>query len=228
MNPCTVMSVSRTFLPLTRSSLTVCEPSAGAGGSVEVRHRGKVDLDVALLHLGLGALELVLVAACARDERRDQPRRCDSADPQDVRHGAVLTWCNRAPQVGVIAALALFACDSPARVKPWRHAPDPTAEAANAPALAGPVRGRRATADVHAARGHTLRIHIDAEPGRLTPDPRAVAVGPPDHARNRVRAAAALRAARRDRARPLRAAARAQLAGDARRASRSASSSSPA
>lgn len=75
---------------------------------------------------------------------------------------------HRAPQVCVIAALALFACDSPARVKPWRHAPDPTAEAANAPAspVLSEVPGE---ADVHAARGHTLRIHMDAEPGRLSP-----------------------------------------------------------
>jgi len=74
----------------------------------------------------------------------------------------------RAPQVCVIAALALFACDSPARVKPWRHAPDPTAEAANAPP--SPVLSEvPSEADVHAARDHTLRIHMDAEPGRLSP-----------------------------------------------------------
>jgi peptide/nickel transport system substrate-binding protein len=59
-------------------------------------------------------------------------------------------------------------CDAPARVKPWRHAPDPTSEAASAPrspALAE-ASGEQ---DVHAARAHTLRIHVDAEPGRLTP-----------------------------------------------------------
>ncbi|HSN28670.1 MAG TPA: ABC transporter substrate-binding protein [Kofleriaceae bacterium] len=74
----------------------------------------------------------------------------------------------RAPQVGVVIAIALIACDSPARVKPWRHAPDPTTEAQNAPP--SPVLSAEPTeADVHAARGHTLRIHMDAEPGRLTP-----------------------------------------------------------
>jgi ABC-type transport system substrate-binding protein len=74
----------------------------------------------------------------------------------------------RAPQVGVAIAIVLCACDSPARVKPWRHAPDPTAEAANAPG--SPVLAEvPAEADVHAQRPHTLRIHMDAEPGRLTP-----------------------------------------------------------
>src|SRR3954468_5218872 len=74
----------------------------------------------------------------------------------------------RASQVGVIAAFALIACDSPARTKPWRHAPDPTTEAASAPP--SPVLSEAPSeADVHAARGHTLRIHMDAEPGRLSP-----------------------------------------------------------
>ena len=68
----------------------------------------------------------------------------------------------------VLVLIALVACESPARVKPWRHAPDPTAEAARAPgspALADLTNG----AEVRAARGHTLRIHVDAEPGRLNP-----------------------------------------------------------
>lgn len=72
----------------------------------------------------------------------------------------------RASQVAVFVALA--ACDSPARVKPWRHAPDPIAEAANvpsSPALADAVNDSEA----RAARGHTLRIHLDADPGRLSP-----------------------------------------------------------
>jgi peptide/nickel transport system substrate-binding protein len=53
-------------------------------------------------------------------------------------------------------------------VKPWRHAPDPTEEAAASP-------GSRVLADsqgdseVRHARPHTLRIHVDAEPGRLSP-----------------------------------------------------------
>ena len=72
----------------------------------------------------------------------------------------------RGSQVAVLAALA--ACESPARVKPWRHAPDPTAEAAHAPASPVLVEGA-AEPDVHAARAHTLRIHLDSEPGRLNP-----------------------------------------------------------
>jgi ABC-type transport system substrate-binding protein len=79
----------------------------------------------------------------------------------------------RAPQVGAViaiavSAIAVCACDSPARVKPWRHAPDPTAQAANVPA--SPVLSEAPSeADVHAQRGHTLRIDMDAEPGRLSP-----------------------------------------------------------
>jgi ABC-type transport system substrate-binding protein len=68
----------------------------------------------------------------------------------------------------VAAAVGIVGCDSPARVKPWRHAPDPMSEAARAPgstALAD-ISGEQ---DVHAARAHTLRVRVDAEPGRLTP-----------------------------------------------------------
>lgn len=80
----------------------------------------------------------------------------------------------RGPQAALRAALraalwiALVACDSPARVKPWRHAPDPTAEAARAPSSPA-LAGGSADADPRAARGHKLRIHVDAEPGRLNP-----------------------------------------------------------
>ncbi|MFT3691729.1 MAG: ABC transporter substrate-binding protein [Kofleriaceae bacterium] len=57
-------------------------------------------------------------------------------------------------------------------MKPWRHAPDPTEEAKAQPrsnvlgqlAEMGPTE-----ADIHAQRPHTLRIAVDAEPGRLTP-----------------------------------------------------------
>jgi ABC-type transport system substrate-binding protein len=81
---------------------------------------------------------------------------------------------SRAPQVTALAALlgCLSGCDSPARVKPWRHAPDPTAEAALAPgspALAAGSAGAPDAAGARAARGQTLRIHVDAEPGRLNP-----------------------------------------------------------
>ncbi|HSK01105.1 MAG TPA: hypothetical protein VK932_07680, partial [Kofleriaceae bacterium] len=63
----------------------------------------------------------------------------------------------RGPQVALLAALA--ACDSPARVKPWRHAPDPTAEAARvpgSPALAAGSAGSDADPDARASRGHVL------------------------------------------------------------------------
>lgn len=78
----------------------------------------------------------------------------------------------RVTQVAVFAALfALLtapACDSPARVKPWRHAPDPTAEAANVPS--SPALAEVSTeAVVRANRGHTLRIHVDADPKSLNP-----------------------------------------------------------
>ncbi len=76
----------------------------------------------------------------------------------------------RGSQVCVVLAFAGFlgACESPARVKPWRHAPDPTAEAANAPGSPILAEGSGA-GSVFAARDHTLRIHMDAEPGRLSP-----------------------------------------------------------
>lgn len=73
------------------------------------------------------------------------------------------------PRASQVALLTLLVgCDSPARVKPWRHAPDPTAEAANAPGSPA-LADRAAEADARAGRGHTLRIHVDADPGRLNP-----------------------------------------------------------
>jgi len=71
-----------------------------------------------------------------------------------------------APQVA--ALLVLVACDSPARVKPWRHAPDPKAEADLAPASPVLLADTPSETELHVARGHTLRVHVDAEPGRLT------------------------------------------------------------
>jgi peptide/nickel transport system substrate-binding protein len=79
----------------------------------------------------------------------------------------------RGSQVGAVPAVLclgvlLSGCESPPRVKPWRHAPDPTAEAAGAPG--SPVLADLPTeAAVQASRPHTLRIHMDADPGRLTP-----------------------------------------------------------
>jgi len=63
---------------------------------------------------------------------------------------------------------AVVSCESPARVKPWRHAPDPISEAVRAPGSVALADGA-AEQEVHAARAHTVRVHVDAEPGRLTP-----------------------------------------------------------
>jgi peptide/nickel transport system substrate-binding protein len=77
------------------------------------------------------------------------------------------------PQVAALAVVAVLlagmvgGCDSPARVKPWRHAPDPTAEAANVPS--SPALSGGSAASVRAARDHTLRVHLDGDPGRLNP-----------------------------------------------------------
>ena len=68
----------------------------------------------------------------------------------------------------VLLLLLVGGCDASARVKPWRHAPDPTAEAARAPG--SPVLADASgEPDIRASRAHTLRVHLDAEPGRLTP-----------------------------------------------------------
>jgi ABC-type transport system substrate-binding protein len=75
-----------------------------------------------------------------------------------------------ASQVALLAlAVALVGCESPPRVKPWRHAPDPITEAAQAPGSSANSRVSGSEQDGQAARAHTLRIHLDAEPGRLTP-----------------------------------------------------------
>jgi len=68
----------------------------------------------------------------------------------------------------VAAAVTAWGCDAPARVKPWRHAPDPASEAARVPGSPALIESPGGP-DVHAARAHTLRVHVDAEPGRLTP-----------------------------------------------------------
>lgn len=70
--------------------------------------------------------------------------------------------------LGVLCVISVASCDSPARVKPWRHAPDPTSEAANAPGSPA-LADTPSEQEIHAARAHTVRIHVDAEPGRLTP-----------------------------------------------------------
>jgi peptide/nickel transport system substrate-binding protein len=76
----------------------------------------------------------------------------------------------RAPIALVALAAALWAgCDSPARVKPWRHAPDPIGEAARAPGSPLLADATGGSPEARAGRPHTLRIHVDAEPGRLSP-----------------------------------------------------------
>jgi peptide/nickel transport system substrate-binding protein len=74
-----------------------------------------------------------------------------------------------ASQVAVLVAVLVAACDSPARVKPWRHAPDPVNEAARAAGSGHSDADGEPDLRAAQARPHTLRIHVDAEPGRLTP-----------------------------------------------------------
>lgn len=65
----------------------------------------------------------------------------------------------------------LVGCEAPVRVKPWRHAPDPTlvADAPRSPlVLSAQDREQSATPDAH-TRPHTLRIAMNADPGRLFP-----------------------------------------------------------
>jgi peptide/nickel transport system substrate-binding protein len=71
----------------------------------------------------------------------------------------------RASQVGVLA-LALCACEAPARSKPWRHAADPTASEGQGAVASGSVT---AASPPPVAGPHVLRIQVDSDPGRLTP-----------------------------------------------------------
>lgn len=75
-----------------------------------------------------------------------------------------------ASQVVVVAAV-LAACEAPARDKPWRHAADPLDQGQVAPAskMLLELQAAAAGADAGATRTHTLRIHVDADPGRLAP-----------------------------------------------------------
>lgn len=68
----------------------------------------------------------------------------------------------------LLTAALCGSCEAPTRVKPWRHAVDPLAAAAEAPrsaVLAPEAEGEL----VRGARDHTLRIHLNAEPPRLHP-----------------------------------------------------------
>jgi len=87
-----------------------------------------------------------------------------------VRHARGDNMRGTASQValGVALGAALVGCDSPARVKPWRHAPDPTSEP-RAQGSAQSAPGEPIGDAELKARAHTLRVHVDADPGRLTP-----------------------------------------------------------
>jgi peptide/nickel transport system substrate-binding protein len=81
--------------------------------------------------------------------------------PQDRHLAAALT-------ITVALGLALGACESPPRSRPWRHAPDP-ASAAEAAPRSPVLAADDGAADLRARRAHTLRIHMDAEPRHLNP-----------------------------------------------------------
>jgi peptide/nickel transport system substrate-binding protein len=72
----------------------------------------------------------------------------------------------RASQVAGLV-LAICACESPARTKPWRHAPDPATEAQTV--ASSPSPDVPSPAEARGTRPHTLTVHVDADPGRLTP-----------------------------------------------------------
>src|SRR6201999_2686786 len=108
---------------------------------IERRHRGQADLHLALVHLGLGTLQLVLVATAESGEPGAQGERAEhgGAEAVMVRHAGGDNMVGTASQVALLGALVAVAvalgCDSPARVKPWRHAPDPATVAQNAAEL---------------------------------------------------------------------------------------------
>lgn len=85
---------------------------------------------------------------------------------QDTRPVAWLRVVGIAGALGVVGGLA--GCESPARVKPWRHAADPMEQAQHAPGSPALAAEPAATA-VHANRPHTLRIAMDSEPRGLNP-----------------------------------------------------------
>jgi peptide/nickel transport system substrate-binding protein len=85
---------------------------------------------------------------------------------QDTRSGA---WLRLVGICGVLVGFLVgTGCESPARVKPWRHASDPIALAARAPESPALAADPQVTA-VHANRDHTLRIAMDSEPRGLNP-----------------------------------------------------------
>src|SRR3954468_18596199 len=92
---------------------------------LEAGNRRERELDVCLLHLGLGALQLVLLAGA--DRQRNEGCEESRAQRGSVRHGWGHNMVTGVTQVAVAALAVTLACstgcDSPARVKPWRHAP---------------------------------------------------------------------------------------------------------
>src|SRR5262249_14336239 len=113
----------------------------------------------------LGAVEALATPEAPQPEARDGD---DGANPKSVRHAGGDNMVSRGSQVALVGVLvALVGGESPARGKPWRHAPDPTAAAAPAPASPA-LAALPGDPDVHGARSHTLRVHVDAAPGRLT------------------------------------------------------------
>src|SRR5262245_12954405 len=80
----------------------------------------------------------------------------------------------RPAQVFGVSAAALIVCyvcigceGPPARQRPWRHAPDPTEEAATAET---PAADRlRERAENQENRRRTLRIRVSVEPAQLSP-----------------------------------------------------------
>jgi len=69
-----------------------------------------------------------------------------------------------------VAALAAGAagCEAPARSKPWRHAPEPSAD--QVPSTIGDILSReKGRMDAMAARGDTFSVWLDAEPRTLVP-----------------------------------------------------------
>ncbi|MCA9673977.1 MAG: ABC transporter substrate-binding protein, partial [Myxococcales bacterium] len=86
--------------------------------------------------------------------------------PQDGPGG--LAW-RALTGLATVACVLAPACNCTApRGKPWRHEPDPSALAAAEPRSPALVDDGQVV-EVLAARDHTLRVHVDAEPRGLNP-----------------------------------------------------------
>ncbi len=88
--------------------------------------------------------------------------------PSQAR-GRALAWRAVAAVVAWGAIFASAACESPTRVKPWRHAEDPVAAAAAAAPRSAALAPETDLDQVRSARAHTLRVLLDAEVPRLHP-----------------------------------------------------------